>query len=190
MSRQIEQLVHGAGIGAPIAFVALYALLTVAVVPGSVSSVAAGALFGAVWGTALTVLGATLGATGAFLVARRLGRAPWRARIPGRFERLDARLARHGFLTVLYVRLVPLFPFNAVNYAFGLTAVGTREYVTATALGIVPATFAFVALGSSLTDPGSPRFLLALAMVLVVALAAPLADRELRQRRARSVGAA
>jgi uncharacterized membrane protein YdjX (TVP38/TMEM64 family) len=80
MTSQIEHVVHGAGIGAPIAFVVIYAALTVALVPESVSSVAAGALFGALWGTLLTVAGATLGATGAFLIARRLGRAPLRAR--------------------------------------------------------------------------------------------------------------
>lgn len=183
MTRQLEEVIHAAGVAAPIAFVVLYMILTIALVPGSVPSIAAGALFGAAWGTVLTVLGATLGATGGFLIARRFGRAPLRARTGSRFHRLDAFIARRGFLGVLYVRLVPIFPFNAVNYAFGLTGVSTREYVAGTALGIVPGTVAFVALGSSLHDPGSPAFLTGLAMVIAFAAAGPLASRALGRRR-------
>jgi hypothetical protein len=81
MTSWIEHIVDDAGIGAPIAFVAIYALLTVALVPGSAPSMAAGALFGAVWGSLLTVLGATLGATAAYLFARSVGSAPLRARL-------------------------------------------------------------------------------------------------------------
>jgi len=177
----IEHLIGDGGAATPIAFIVVYVALTVALVPGSVPSVAAGVLFGAVWGSVLTVLGATLGATAAFLLARRFGRAPVRARGGDRFERLDGWVAQHGFATVLYVRLVPLFPFNAVNYAFGLTAVRARDYVAATALGIVPGTVAFVALGSSLGQPGSPGFLVALGMVLTLVVGAPLIDRTLKR---------
>lgn len=184
MIADIAGLVQEAGIAAPVAFVLLYACLTLALVPGSVSSVAAGALFGAAWGTALTVLGATLGATIAFLIARRLGRARLLARGGRRFDSLDGWVERHGFLAVLYVRLVPLFPFSAVNYAFGVTAVRGREYLAATVLGIIPGTFALVALGSTLGNPGSPGFLAALALTLALAVLAPLADRALRRRRA------
>lgn len=177
MTSQIEQFVHGAGIAAPIAFVAIYALLTVALVPGSAPSMAAGALFGAAWGSLLTILGATLGATAAYLFARRIGRMPLRARTGARFARLDAWVTRRGFLTVLYVRLIPIFPFNAVNYAFGLTSVTPRAYVTATALGIMPGTVAFVALGSSLSSPGSPVFLIALGAIAALTLAGAMAAR-------------
>lgn len=179
MTAWIEHLVNGAGIAAPIAFVAIYALLTIALVPGTAPSMAAGALFGAAWGTLLTVLGATLGATAAYLFARRVGRAPLRARTGARFARLDAWVTRRGFLAVLYVRLIPIFPFNAVNYAFGMTSVRPRAYITATALGIVPGTIAFVALGSSLRDPGSPAFLIALGAVAVLTLVGIVASRRL-----------
>lgn len=179
MTGDIEDLVHGAGIAGPIAFVAIYALLTLALVPGTAPSIAAGALFGAVWGSLLTVLGATLGATAAYLFSRRIGRAPVRARTGERFARLDARVSRHGFLAVLYVRLNPIFPFNAVNYAFGMTSVNPRVYITATALGIVPGTIAFVVLGSSLHDPGSSGFLIALGAVAALTLVGIVASRRL-----------
>lgn len=177
MTTQIEHLVHGAGLGAPIAFVAIYALLTVALVPGSAPSLAAGALFGAAWGSLLTVIGATLGATAAYVFARRVGRAPLRARTGARFARLDDWVARRGFRAVLYVRLIPIFPFNAVNYAFGMTSVTPRAYVVATAIGIVPGTVAFVALGSSLRDPGSTGFLVALGAVAALTAGGLLAGR-------------
>ncbi|MGD9736001.1 MAG: TVP38/TMEM64 family protein [Solirubrobacterales bacterium] len=189
MTSGIEHAVNSAGIIAPIAFVVIYAGLTVALVPATPASVAAGALFGAVWGSVLTVVGATLGATGAYLLARGLGRAPLRVRSGDRLERLDAWVGRHGFRAVLYVRLVPLLPFNVVNYVFGLTSVRPRQYVAATALGIVPGTVAFVALGSSLRDPGSVGFVVSLAATVALALVGAVATRRTRiaQRRADTV---
>ena len=79
------------------------------------------------------------------------------------------------------MRLIPIFPFNAVNYAFGMTSV--RAYITATALGIVPGTIAFVALGSSLRDPGSPAFLIALGAVAALVVIGSVAGRVLRSGR-------
>lgn len=184
MIQQIEQLVAAAGLAAPLAFVLLYAALTVALVPGSPASVAAGALFGPVWGTLLTVGGATLGAGGAFAIARGAGRRRVRRRLGPRAARLDEQLAGRGFLAVVALRLMPVVPFNALNYALGLTSVRGRDYLPATAIGIVPGTFALVALGSSLGDPGSPAFLAALA--LVVALVAGGALRARRPARRRS----
>lgn len=188
MISEIGDFVRDAGIAGPIVFVFVYAALTVALVPGSISSVAAGALFGAAWGTVLTVLGATLGAMVAFMIARRLGRAQLQARSGRRFVALDRWVERHGFLAVLYVRLVPLFPFSAVNYAFGLTSVRRGEYLAATVLGIIPGSFALVALGSTLGDPGSPGFIAALSLTIALAVLAPLADRLLRRRRAEFIG--
>ncbi|MGD9734045.1 MAG: TVP38/TMEM64 family protein [Solirubrobacterales bacterium] len=185
LSAEVSQLVHAAGLAAPLAFVIIYAGLTVALVPGSISSLVAGALFGVLWGTVLTVLGATLGAAVAFALARRLGRSWLRARSGSRFDSLDGWVERHGFLSVLYVRLLPVFPFSAVNYAFGVTAVDRNEYLAATALGIVPGTFALVALGSSLSDPGSEGFFAALALTLAIAVMGPAVLRMRRRRQGR-----
>lgn len=174
---QVRQLVANAGLLAPVVFVVLYTGLTVLLVPGAIGSIAAGALFGPVLGTALTVVAASLGATASFLVARALGREQVQRLTGQRMDRLDRWLERRGFLAVVYVRLVPLFPFNVVNYAAGLTAIPTRDYVAATLIGIVPGTIAYVGLGSSITDPSSPRFIASLALVVALALAAPLIER-------------
>jgi len=146
----------------------------------------AGALFGAVWGTVLTVIGATAGATVAFVVARRLGRTRLRRRLPARAERFDGWLSRRGFVAVLYLRLVPAVPFNALNYIAGLSGVRGSDYVVATALGIVPGTIAFVALGDALGRPRSAQFVIALGSIVVLALIATLADRARQSRESRT----
>lgn len=173
---------EAAGAWGPFLFVLVYAVLTVLLVPGSPLTVAAGVLFGPYLGTGLVVVGATLGATGAFLWGRRLGRRAV-ARLTGdRFERVDDWLRHRGLLAVLYVRLVPVLPFNLLNPTAGITDITLRDFVVGTAIGIVPGTFAYAALGGSFDDPTSPTFLAAVALLVVLAVGAPLVDRRVRGR--------
>jgi uncharacterized membrane protein YdjX (TVP38/TMEM64 family) len=176
-SGEIERAVDGGGIAGPLAYIALYAALTLLLFPGAVLTAAGGAVFGTVLGTLLTVVGATIGATAAFLLGRRLGRAQIEQIAGPRVRRLDEWLARRGFTAVLYVRLVPIFPFNLLNYGAGVTGVSTRDYVLATAIGIVPGAFAFSALGSSLDDPASPEFVAALALTAALAIGGAVVAR-------------
>ena len=123
---------------APALFVLAYVLLTTVGLPGSALTLAGGAIFGFWVGTALNWLGATLGATGAYLLARALGQDAV-GRLLGRHAtRLDRAAARHGFLALLRLRLLPVVPFNALNYGAALAGVPLRPYVAATALGIIP----------------------------------------------------
>lgn len=187
----IERFVRDAGIGAPVVYVLVYAVLTVALFPGAVITAAGGALFGSVQGTVLTVVGATIGATGAFLVGRWLGREQVE-RIAGRgVVRLDDWMQQHGFLAILYTRLIPVVPFNVLNYAAGIAGLRLRDYVIATAVGIVPGTFAYAELGHSLTgcvaggdacDLTSPAFLVAVALIVFFVVAGPFINRWMRRR--------
>lgn len=176
----VREAIDAAGPAAPVAFVALYVVLTVLFFPGAVVTAAGGAAFGAALGTLLAVIGATIGATAAFLIGRRLGREQVGDIAGRRIESIDRWLARHGFLAVLYLRLIPVVPFNALNYAAGVTGVRVRHYVWGTAVGIVPGAFAYAALGSSLGDPTSPEFIAALGLVVLLAVGAPLLQRLLR----------
>lgn len=178
----IEETVRGAGLAGPLVFLALYVALTLLMFPGSVVTAAAGVLFGPALGTLLAVLGATLGSTGAFLLAKRLGRQQVERIAGRRVNRLDAWLERRGFLAVLYVRLIPVIPFNALNYAAGVTGLSLRDFVAGTALGIVPGTFAFAALGGSFEDPTSPVFLTAVGLLVLLAVGGPLLNRVVRAR--------
>lgn len=178
----IEETVRTAGLAGPLVFIGLYVVLTLLLFPGSVVTAAGGVLFGPAIGTLLAVVGATLGSTGSFLVARRLGRQQVERLAGRRIGRLDAWLERRGFLAVLYLRLVPVVPFNALNYVAGVTGLSLRDFVAGTALGIVPGTFAFAALGGSFQDPTSPVFLAAVGLLVVLVAGGPLLHRVIRAR--------
>ncbi|MGH7838273.1 MAG: VTT domain-containing protein, partial [Candidatus Binataceae bacterium] len=132
---------------APILFVGLYALSTVLFVPGSLLTVAGGALFGPVWGTMWNLGGATLGATIAFISARYMASAWVANRAGARLDRLMRGAEEEGWRFVAFVRLVPLFPFNLVNYAFGLTRIRLGEYVLASVVCMAPGAIAYTYLG-------------------------------------------
>lgn len=172
--------VLGAGGISMVAFVFLYAALTVAMFPGSALSLAAGALFGTALGTLLTVAGATLGATLAFLLARRLSRPALEAIAGPRLRRVDARLSGHRIAPILVLRLIPLVPFNVLNYAAGATAMRGRHYVTGTLLGILPGSFALSAAGAAAADePASLAFAGALGLVALLAIGGAIGARRL-----------
>lgn len=181
MTGGLENFVDSAGAFAPVAYVFAYVLLTVLLFPGSIATVASGALFGPVWGTVLTLIGATAGATAAFLIARYLGRERVRSRLGPRLTRFDDSLIRTGFLSVLILRLLPVAPFNVSNYAFGVTGIKTRSYVLATVIGILPGTVAFVALGSTLSDPTSTGFIVSLTAVLFLTAIAYVLNRRVNR---------
>ena len=174
---RIRELVQEAPIAAPVVFVLLYALLTVLLVPGGVRSLVAGALFGPVWGTVVTVIGATIGASGAFLIARAVGRDHVERITGPRIAGIDRWITDRGLGAVLFVRLVPLFPFNLVNYAAGLTGLRLRTFAVGTLIGATPGTAAYVGLGAGLDDPGSRGFLTSAALLGALSLAGVIALR-------------
>lgn len=135
------------------AFMAGYVVATVGLVPGSLLTLAAGALFGLVRGTLFVFIAASVGATAAFLISRYLARSAVLRRLGGepRFRALDAAIAREGRKIVLLIRLSPVFPFNVTNYALGLTSVRLRDYVIACA-GMLPGTVLYVYYGRLIGD--------------------------------------
>ncbi len=128
-------------------FVVLYAVGAVLFLPGSIITLAGGALFGPVWGSVYNLLGATIGATLAFLAARYLA-SDWVARkAGGRLARLIAGVEDEGWRFVALVRLVPLFPFNLLNYALGLTRIRLLPYVVTSLVCMAPGGIAYTYLG-------------------------------------------
>lgn len=184
---EIRIWVDRAGWAAPALFAAIYAALTLTPALATVLSIAAGVLFGLPVGLTVVMVGATVGAAAGFALARVLGRDAV-ARIDSeRRQRLDALLRRHGLLAVIGVRLVPLLPFAALNYACGLSAVRPRDYLLGTAVGILPAATAFVTIGAFGTTPGSLPFLLAVGGLLVLVVTGAVV---LRRRRPGAAGSA
>jgi uncharacterized membrane protein YdjX (TVP38/TMEM64 family) len=142
--------VAGLGPSGVVAFVAIYVLACVFMLPGSVLTLGAGAVFGVVKGTVICSVASTLGATAAFLVGRHLARERVARRIEGneRFRAIDEAVGREGWKIVGLTRLSPVFPFNLLNYAYGITGVSLRDYFLASWIGMLPGTVMYVYLGS------------------------------------------
>ena len=135
------------GVLGPLVYVMLFAIGTVAFVPGSLFALAGGAVFGPVWGSILNLLGATLGASLAFLTARYLA-GDWASRkAGGSLKKLVSGVEAEGWRFVGFVRLVPLFPFNLTNYALGLTRIGFLPFVITSLICMAPGAIAFTWLG-------------------------------------------
>ena len=140
--------VESIGIWGPFAFAAGYAIATVAMVPGSLLTLLAGAIFGLGTGVATVFVGASVGATLAFLISRYGARSWVEQKLDGyeKFASIDRAVGNEGLKIVILLRLSPLFPFNLLNYALGLTSVRLGEYVFAH-LAMLPATFLYVYYG-------------------------------------------
>ena len=171
----LEAWVRDAGPVAPLLFILVYALAAVLFLPGSVLTLAGGALFGPVLGTFYNLTGATLGATLAFLIARYLA-SDWVAdKAGGRVKQLINGVEGEGWRFVAFVRLVPLFPFNLLNYALGLTRLRLTHYIIASFLFMLPGAVAFTYLGYAGREAVAggegmiQKGLLALALLAVVA---------------------
>ncbi len=134
----------------PIAFITIYILATVLFLPGSLLTLGAGLLFGPFFGSVYVSIGSTIGATCAFLVGRYLARGWVSKQIEGneQFKAIDKAVADEGWKIVGLTRLSPIFPFNLLNYAFGLTKVSLRDYCLASWIGMMPGTVMYVYLGS------------------------------------------
>jgi len=132
------------------AFVGIYVVACVLFIPGSILTLGAGAVYGVVRGSLLVSVASTLGATAAFLAGRYLARDWVARRIEDneRFRAIDQAVGREGWKIVGLTRLSPVFPFNLLNYAYGLTRVSLRDYVLASWIGMIPGTVMYVYLGS------------------------------------------
>ena len=184
----LESNLRQFGPWAPIVFVLVYALGAVLFVPGSALTIAGGALFGPVWGTLWNLTGATLGATLALVTARYIASDWVAARSGDRLGRLIRGVEQDGWRYVAFVRLVPLFPFNLMNYAFGLTRVRLGEYVLASFICMAPGAIAYTYLGyagreAAVGHAGAIRnILIALGLLAVIGLL-PRLVRRLREQR-------
>jgi uncharacterized membrane protein YdjX (TVP38/TMEM64 family) len=135
-------LLQAAGWWAPLAFILIYAAGVCLFIPGTLLTTLGAAIFGAYWGFLYVWVGAMLGAAGAFLIGRYLGREFAASLIGDRLRKYDDAIERNGFATVLYLRLV-YFPFTPMNFGMGLTKVRFRDYLWGTGFGILVGTFIF-----------------------------------------------
>jgi len=150
---QLVALIRESGALGVLLFVAVYAVSTVALLPGSVLTMLAGFVYGPVYGLLVVVPAALLGATSAFLLGRTVLRGWVRRRMAQspRTRALDKAIGRDAFTLVLLLRLSPLVPFNVLNYALSLSSISLGRYVLATLIGEIPGGWLYVYLGSLVT---------------------------------------
>ncbi len=150
---ELRDWIVSLGYWGPLVFILLYTAAVIAAIPGSAITVAAGALFGSILGVILVSIASVLGASLSFLIARYFARdavSNWLSKNE-RFKRLDQLTERHGAIIVALTRLVPIFPFNLLNYGFGLTAVPFWTYVFWSWLCMLPGTVLYVVGADALT---------------------------------------
>ncbi|MBE9093096.1 TVP38/TMEM64 family protein [Tychonema sp. LEGE 07203] len=137
----------------PVAFIATYNLATILFIPGSVLTLGGGALFGLWWGSIYVFVASTLGATFAFLIGRYLSRDRVLRYMEShpKFQALDRAISQEGLKIVFLTRLCPLFPFNLLNYALGITQVSLQDYILGS-FGMIPGTILYVYSGSLVGD--------------------------------------
>ncbi|MFH9812827.1 TVP38/TMEM64 family protein [Streptomyces olivaceus] len=160
------------GAAAAIAYAVAYGVCTVAFVPRPLLNLAAGALFGSQLGLAAALAGTVLGAGISFCLGRALGQEALRPLLRGKWlKAADGQLSRHGFRSMLAVRLFPGVPFAAANYCAAVSRMGLLPFLLATGLGSIPNTAAYVVAGARASTPTSPAFLIALACITLPGLA-------------------
>ncbi|MBE9126256.1 MULTISPECIES: TVP38/TMEM64 family protein [unclassified Coleofasciculus] len=147
--RNALEWIDSLGAVGAIAFILLYIIATVAFLPGSILTLGAGVVFGVILGSLYVFIGATIGATAAFLVGRYLARGWVAKKIEGnkKFRAIDEAVGREGLKIVLLTRLSPIFPFNLLNYAYGITGVSLKDYIIGS-VGMIPGTIMYVYIGS------------------------------------------
>ncbi|NCQ11772.1 MAG: TVP38/TMEM64 family protein [Bacteroidetes bacterium] len=172
---EIKDWIANQGAWAPILFIGLYVIATVAALPGSVLTIAAGALFGSVVGVITVILGATLGASLSFLIARYVAKDAISKLLEKneKFQKLNKLTEKNGDIIVAITRLVPIFPFNLLNYGFGLTAVPFWTYVIWSAVCMLPGTILFVVGTDAVTtviNQGKIPWVLVFIVLIVISL--------------------
>ena len=180
---RVRELLSGLGAWAPWAYMAMFAVLPAFFFPVAVLALAGGVAFGLWQGALYTFLGAVVNCSLMFWMARDLGQkqvedllekrldAQWR-------QRLSKLEGREGFVLLIVLRLIPAVPYNLINYAFGLTGMKYPAYILASALGIIPGTFAFINIGDKSMDLASPGFWIAIGLLgLLLAVTALLGKK-------------
>ena len=183
----VQARVSSLGDWAPVGFVLLYAIATVAMIPGGLFDLVGGVLFGPVWGSLINLAGGTLGAGLAFLVARYLA-GDWVQRRAGpRMQKVVRSVETDGWQFVAFVRLVPIFPYNIANYLLGVTRIPFLHYMLATIVFMAPSTVAYTWIGHAgreavAGETDNIRYALFTLALIAIVIMAPRFYKRLRRK--------
>ena len=182
--QQLQQALQQTGGWAPALYIGLFILLPAFFFPVAVLALAGGLLFGLWWGSVYTFIGAVLNCALMFLLARYVGRSQVQRLVEQKLSpqwqcRLQMADGKEGFLLLIILRLIPAVPYNLINYTFGLTGISFSSYLLASAIGIIPGTFAFINIGDKTLEAGSPSFWIALGLLVLLLVVTGLLGKKL-----------
>ena len=171
--QELQTALQGLGSGAVVGYILLFTVLPAFFFPVAVLALAGGLLFGLWWGSLYTFLGAILNCTLMFFLSRYVGRRQVEALIEKKMnpvwqQRLHSLNSSGGFLLLIILRLIPAVPYNLINYAFGLSSMSYSTYILASAIGIIPGTFAFINIGDKALAVTSPDFWIAIGLLVLL----------------------
>ena len=182
--QQLQQALQQTGGWAPALYIGLFILLPAFFFPVAVLALAGGLLFGLWWGSVYTFIGAVLNCAMMFLLARYVGRSQVQRLVEQKLSpqwqrRLQMADGKEGFLLLIILRLIPAVPYNLINYTFGLTGISFSSYLLASAIGIIPGTFAFINIGDKTLEAGSPSFWIAIGLLVLLLVVTGLLGKKL-----------
>lgn len=182
--QQLQQALQQTGGWAPVLYIGLFVLLPAFFFPVAVLALAGGLLFGLWWGSVYTFIGAVLNCALMFLLARYVGRSQVQRLVEQKLSpqwqrRLQMADGKEGFLLLVILRLIPAVPYNLINYTFGLTGISFSSYLLASAIGIIPGTFAFINIGDKTLEAGSPSFWIAIGLLVLLLVVTGLLGKKL-----------
>lgn len=182
--QQLQQALQQTGGWAPALYIGLFVLLPTFFFPVAVLALAGGLLFGLWWGSVYTFIGAVLNCAMMFLLARYVGRSQVQRLVEQKLSpqwqrRLQMADGKEGFLLLIILRLIPAVPYNLINYTFGLTGISFSSYLLASAIGIIPGTFAFINIGDKTLEAGSPSFWIAIGLLVLLLVVTGLLGKKL-----------
>lgn len=185
-AERLRGWINGFGPWGPVVYIFLYSIAPSLMFPGLALTVVGGILFGPYWGSLYVAVGATVGASIAFLISRYMGRE-WVSEMlkGGRLADIDEEVRNKGWKIVAFTRLIPLFPYNFLNYAFGLTNIRFSHYVVASFIFMIPGIVAYVVFSSSILDlfkgHVSKEFVVGVVLVAIVS-AIPIVYKRYKKR--------
>lgn len=183
--QQIKEYVYSFGALAPIIYIIMFTFVPLTLFPDSVLAIAGGMCFGLLWGSIYTMIGALCGGTLSFYISRLIGKNFIKNVFKKDLGNLSSHIEEKGFLIVLLLRLIPLFPFDVISYSAGLSNIKYKDFLLATILGIIPGVFVFTNLGDKAADIGSTGFYISISLLVLLFITAgmlkgkiPLMKRE------------
>lgn len=165
-AEDIKNYISSFGLWAPLVFIMLFTLVPLTLFPDALLAIAGGMAFGLLPGFIYTMIGAACGATLAFMIARLAGNTVIKRFKNHNLKQLQNLFSRNGFFIVLYLRLIPLIPFDIISYGAGLASIKYRDFIMATLLGIIPGVLVYVNLGDKSLSLGSTDFYVSIALLI------------------------